>query len=87
MSMAWVARTPLYTTFLSKIWYRMPSKKPKDNVLQVDSFQHQNECMVVIWASGTPEQFLLQVCTAMHVCKQLGIETKEVDAMMALEAA
>ena len=25
--------------------------------------------------------------TAMHVCKQLGLETKEADAMMALEAA
>ena len=46
-----------------------------------------NELKVAIWASGTPEQFLLHVRTAMHVCKQLGLETKEADAMMALEAA
>ena len=29
----------------------------------------------------------MHVHTAMHVCKQLGLETKEADAMMALEAA
>ena len=36
-----------------------------------------NELKVAIWTSGTPEQFLLHVCTAMHVCKQLGLATKE----------
>ena len=46
-----------------------------------------SELKVAIWASGTPEQFLLHVRTAMHVCKQLGLETEEADAMMALEAA
>ena len=46
-----------------------------------------NKLKVAIWASGTPEQFLLHVRTAMHVCKQLGLETKEANAMMALEAA
>ena len=46
-----------------------------------------NELKVAIWASGTPEQFLLHVRTAMHVCKQLGLETEEAKAMMALEAA
>ena len=46
-----------------------------------------NELKVAIWTSGTPEQFLLHVRTAMHVCKQLGLETKEANAMMALEAA
>jgi hypothetical protein len=46
-----------------------------------------NELKVAIWASGTPEQFLLHVHTAMHLCKQLGLETEEADAMMALEAA
>ena len=46
-----------------------------------------NELKVTIWTSKTPEQFLLHVHTAMHVSKQLGLETKEADAMMALEAA
>ena len=47
----------------------------------------RNKLKVAIWASGTLEQFLLHVRTALHVCKQLGLETKEADAMMALEAA
>ena len=47
----------------------------------------RNELKVASWASGTPEQFLLHVHTALHVCKQLGLETKEANAMMVLEAA
>ena len=46
-----------------------------------------NEFKVAIWASRSPKQFLLHVRTSMHVCKQLGLKTKEVNAMMALEAA
>ena len=52
------------------------------------TFPHtRNELRVAIWASGTPEQFLLHVHTAMHVCKQIDLETTEANAMMALEAA
>ncbi len=46
-----------------------------------------NELKVAIWTSGTPKHFLLHVCSAMHVCKQLGLENEEVNALMALEAA
>jgi hypothetical protein len=46
-----------------------------------------NKLKMAIWASGTPEQLLLHVHTVMHVCKQLGLETKEANAMMVLEAA
>ena len=46
-----------------------------------------NELKVSIWVSGTPEQFLLHVHTAMHVCKQISLDTKEASAMMVLEAA
>ena len=46
-----------------------------------------NEMKVAIWASRTPEQFLLHVCTAMHVCKQLGLENEELEAELALESA
>ena len=46
-----------------------------------------NELKVAIWVSGTPEQFLLHVRTAMHVCKQLGLEEEEVNALLALEVA
>ena len=33
-----------------------------------------------IWASGTPEQFLLHVCTAIQVCKQIGFDTNYANA-------
>ena len=47
----------------------------------------RNELKVAIWASGTPEQFLLHVHTAVHVCKQIGLDMKYADAAMVLEAA
>ena len=43
-----------------------------------------NDLKVAIWVSRTPDQFLLHVHTAMHICKQLGLETKEADPMMVL---
>ncbi len=46
-----------------------------------------NELNVAIWASRTSKQFLLHVHMAMHVCKQLGLETKELDATLAPEFA
>ena len=36
-----------------------------------------NELKVAIWASGTPEQFLLHVRTAMHICKRLVLRPKK----------
>ncbi len=42
---------------------------------------------MAIWASGTPEQFLLHVCNAVHVCKPIGLDTSYANATMALEAA
>eukprot|EP00804_Cyclotella_cryptica_P029672 CCRYP_019051-RA/>CCRYP_019051-RA protein AED:0.47 eAED:0.47 QI:0/-1/0/1/-1/1/1/0/88 len=50
-----------YVTFLSRIPCRMPSRRTKDHLFQVDSPQHGNELKVAVWASGTPEQFLLHV--------------------------
>ncbi len=41
---------------------------------------------MAIWASGTPKHFLLHVCTAEHVCKQIGLDTNYANAMMAPEA-
>ena len=35
-----------------------------------------NELKVAVWASGTPEQFLLHVRSAIHTCKQMGLDTK-----------
>ena len=38
------------------------------------------ELNVAIWASGIPKQFLLHVHTAIHVCKQMGLDTNFADA-------
>ncbi len=35
---------------------------------------------------GDSRAVLLHALTTMHICKQMGIDTKEVNAMMALEA-
>ena len=62
-------------------------KNKKTTYFKLTLHNIRNELKVAIWASWTPEQFLLHVCTAVHVCKQLGLETKEANAMMILEAA
>jgi hypothetical protein len=31
---------------------------------------------VTLWASGTPEQFILHVCAAIHACKQMEHDVK-----------
>ena len=47
----------------------------------------RNMLKVAIWANGTPKQCLVHVCTAMHACKQIGLDTKEANAPMVLEVA
>ena len=46
-----------------------------------------NKLQVATWVSKTPQQFLLHICTAMDVCKQINLDTKEATAMLVLEAA
>ena len=46
-----------------------------------------NKLKVAIWVSETPKQFLLHICTAMDVCKQINLDTKEATAMLALKAS
>jgi hypothetical protein len=43
-----------------------------------------NELKVAVWVSGTPEQFLLHVRTAIHVCKQLGLDANFADTEKAV---
>ncbi len=45
----------------------------------------QNELKEVIWAFG-PEQFRLHVRTAIHVCKQIGLDTNYTNVTTVLEA-
>ena len=44
-----------------------------------------NELKVAIWMSGTPEQFLLHVHTAVHMCNQIGLDTNYANAAMVLK--
>eukprot|EP00804_Cyclotella_cryptica_P007465 CCRYP_002661-RA/>CCRYP_002661-RA protein AED:0.40 eAED:1.00 QI:0/-1/0/1/-1/1/1/0/374 len=46
-----------------------------------------NELKVAVWASGTPEQFLLHVRSAIHAYKQLGLDTDFAAAEKAVETA
>ena len=45
-----------------------------------------NELKVAVWASGTPEQFLLHVRSAIHACKQMGLGTEFAAAERAVES-
>eukprot|EP00804_Cyclotella_cryptica_P028114 CCRYP_010986-RA/>CCRYP_010986-RA protein AED:0.46 eAED:0.47 QI:0/0/0/1/0/0/3/0/219 len=46
-----------------------------------------NELKVALWASGTPEQFLLHVRSAIHACKQMGLDTDFAAAEKDVETA
>ena len=35
-----------------------------------------NELKVAVWASGTPEQFVLHIRSVIHMCKQMGLDAK-----------
>eukprot|EP00804_Cyclotella_cryptica_P027897 CCRYP_003796-RA/>CCRYP_003796-RA protein AED:0.34 eAED:1.00 QI:0/0/0/1/1/1/2/0/430 len=46
-----------------------------------------NKLKVAVWASGTPEQFLLHVRSAIHACKQMRLDTSFADAEKAIKTA
>eukprot|EP00804_Cyclotella_cryptica_P003935 CCRYP_016107-RA/>CCRYP_016107-RA protein AED:0.23 eAED:0.69 QI:0/0/0/0.66/1/1/3/0/407 len=46
-----------------------------------------NKLKVAVWVSGTPKQFLLHVRSAIHACKQMGLDTRLADAERAVETA
>ncbi len=46
-----------------------------------------NELKVAVWASGTPEQFLMHVRSAIHVRKQMGLDTEFTGAEKNIETA
>ena len=39
-----------------------------------------NELKVAVWVSGTPEQFVLHVRSAIHLCKQMGLDANFAEA-------
>eukprot|EP00804_Cyclotella_cryptica_P017469 CCRYP_017392-RA/>CCRYP_017392-RA protein AED:0.39 eAED:0.38 QI:0/0/0/1/1/1/2/0/220 len=46
-----------------------------------------NELKVAVWVLGTPEQLLLHVRSAIHACKQMGLDTSFAEAERAVETA
>ena len=47
----------------------------------------RNELKVAIWASGTPEQFLVFIHTAAHAWKQMRLDADFKEAKVALKSA
>ena len=45
----------------------------------------ENELKVAVWASRTPEQFVLHVCSTIHVRKQMGLDSNFADAKKGFE--
>ena len=43
------------------------------------------ECKVAVWVPGTPEQFLLHVRLAIHVCQQMGLDAEFAEAKKGIE--
>ena len=39
-------------------------------------FATGNELKVAVWTSRTPEQFVLHIRSAIHACKQMGLDAK-----------
>jgi hypothetical protein len=42
---------------------------------------------VALWASGTPEQFILHVHSVIHACKQMELDVKFLNAEKAVATA
>ena len=51
------------------------------------SLPSENEMRMMRWASGTPEHFLIHVQGAIHVIKEMELDTKFQVAVMAVEPA
>ena len=49
-------------------------KRKKTTYVKLTLPNTGDELKVVIWVSRTPEQFLLHVYTAIHMCKQMGLD-------------
>ena len=46
-------------------------KNKKTNYFKLTLPHMGSKLKVTLWASGTPEQFILHVCSAIHACKQM----------------
>jgi hypothetical protein len=51
-------------------------KNKKTNYFKLMLPHMGSELKVTLWASGTPEQFILYVCSTIHACKQMEHDIK-----------
>ena len=64
-----------------------PEKSKKTTYFKLTLSNTRDKLMVAIWTTGTPKQFLLHLCSALHMCKQMGLDMDYADDLMVLEAA
>jgi hypothetical protein len=62
-------------------------KSKKTNHFKLMLPNTDSELKVALWASGTPEQFILHVRSAIHACKQMEHDIKYLNAEEALAMA
>jgi hypothetical protein len=61
-----------FVTFPRRILFKRPSQKnKKTNYFKLMLPHMGSEFKVTLWVSGTPEQFILHVRSAIHACKQM----------------
>eukprot|EP00804_Cyclotella_cryptica_P007669 CCRYP_015243-RA/>CCRYP_015243-RA protein AED:0.40 eAED:1.00 QI:0/0/0/1/1/1/3/0/351 len=63
------------------------AKDKKTTYFKLTLLNTGNEFKVAVLASGTPEQFLLDVRSTIHACKQMGLDTDFAAAKKAVETA
>ena len=63
----------------------MLEKKNKTTYFKMTLLNTGNELKGAIWTSGTPEQFLMHVRTALHACKRMGLDANFKKAKQVLE--
>jgi hypothetical protein len=62
-------------------------KNKKTNYFKLTLLNTGSELKVALWASGTPEQFILHIRAAIHAFKQMEHDVKCQDAKEAVETA
>jgi len=59
-------------------------KVKKTTYIKLTLHNTGNELKVAVWVSWTPEQFLLHIRSAIHTCKQMGLDTDFAEAEKAV---
>ena len=74
-------------TFLRRILCNRLLRTKKKNYFKYTLPHTGSELKVALWASGTPEQFILHVRSVIHICKQMEHDVKFSNAKEAVANA